>query len=48
MKIYKYTCGYVKKVNIYIKNYKVTPSRDFNKKTNKQNKGNKEKNVRIT
>ena len=29
---------YVKKVNIYIKNYKVTSNRNVNKDTNKPNK----------
>ena len=29
---------YVKKVNIYIKNYKITSNRNLNKETNKPNK----------
>ena len=29
---------YVKKVNIYMKNFKVTSNRNVNKETNKQNK----------
>ena len=29
---------YAKKVNLYIKNYKVTPNRNVNKDTNKPNK----------
>ena len=36
---------YVKKVNIYIKNYKVTSNRNVNKETNKRNK---EKYIKIT
>ena len=31
---------YIKKVNIYMKNYKVTSTRNVNKEINKQNKKN--------
>ena len=34
----KHVKEYVKKVNVYIKNYKVTSNRNVNKETNKQNK----------
>ena len=34
----KYVKEYVKKVNIYMKNFKVTSNRNVNKETNKQNK----------
>ena len=36
---------YIKNVNIYIKNYKVTSNRNVNKETNTQNK---EKYIKIT
>ena len=34
----KHVKEYVKKVNVYIKNYKVTSNRNVNKETNKQDK----------
>ena len=37
--------GYVKKVNVYMRNYKVQSNRNVNKETNKQNK---EKYLKIT
>ena len=36
---------YVKKVNIYIKNYKVTSNRNVNKEANKRNKKIMYKNI---
>ena len=39
---------YVKKVNIYMKNFKVTSNRNVNKETNKQNKEKVYKNNKHT